>query len=303
VRRVWICALIALGPQGLAVDQSAAVGEVGAQFLKLPVGPKAAALGGAFVAVADDPSAVHWNPGGLALLQTTQVLGMHSSWLDEATYQYVAIAIPHVHGLSLGIAGLYSGSGDLVGRAVDFSPTGSYNAYDLALGLAAARPFGQHLRIGLGVKLLQQRIEEETASAVGFDLGLLYDIAPMPGLRLGLAMRNVGTEPEFIEHSDPLPTTWSAGLGFARGRFRGSADLERPRFDRMRIHAGGELALNPTLALRAGVRTRPDLDPVWTAGVGLRWHRVLTEYAYLPFPEIEASHTIGLTLSLGGSPQ
>ena len=31
-----------------------------------PVGVRAAGMGGAFVAVADDASAVYWNPGGLA---------------------------------------------------------------------------------------------------------------------------------------------------------------------------------------------------------------------------------------------
>ena len=35
---------------------------------KMGVGPRASAMGGAFVAVADDATALYWNPAGLALV-------------------------------------------------------------------------------------------------------------------------------------------------------------------------------------------------------------------------------------------
>src|SRR5947207_2935600 len=38
----------------------------GFSFLTLPTGTRAAAMGGAYVAAADDPSALFWNPAGLA---------------------------------------------------------------------------------------------------------------------------------------------------------------------------------------------------------------------------------------------
>src|SRR5690349_771491 len=38
----------------------------GFSFLTLPAGTRAAAMGGAYVAAADDPSALFWNPAGLA---------------------------------------------------------------------------------------------------------------------------------------------------------------------------------------------------------------------------------------------
>ena len=34
-----------------------------------PIGPRAAGFGGAYVALAADPSAGHWNPAGLALVK------------------------------------------------------------------------------------------------------------------------------------------------------------------------------------------------------------------------------------------
>jgi hypothetical protein len=42
------------------------VGTSSAAFLKIPVGSRGASMGSAFVSLADDPSALYWNPGGLS---------------------------------------------------------------------------------------------------------------------------------------------------------------------------------------------------------------------------------------------
>jgi len=52
------------------------------------VGVKAAALGNAFIAVADDYSAVYWNPAGLAQLQNSEIIGdiNHLNFNNEAIF-------------------------------------------------------------------------------------------------------------------------------------------------------------------------------------------------------------------------
>ena len=44
-----------------------------AQFLKLAIGGRAAAMGESFAAVANDASALYWNPGGIGNLQNFEV--------------------------------------------------------------------------------------------------------------------------------------------------------------------------------------------------------------------------------------
>ena len=57
----------------------AATGEAGFAFLKLGVGARAMGMGSAYVAVADDPTALHWNPAGLASFhQGVQVTAIHN---------------------------------------------------------------------------------------------------------------------------------------------------------------------------------------------------------------------------------
>ena len=56
----------------------AATGETGFAFLKLGVGARAMGMGSAYVAIADDPTALYWNPAGLASVTKTQVTAMHN---------------------------------------------------------------------------------------------------------------------------------------------------------------------------------------------------------------------------------
>jgi hypothetical protein len=49
-------------------------GTTGAVALEIPVNPRAIAMGQAFTAVADDSSAVYWNPAGLNQMQGSELL-------------------------------------------------------------------------------------------------------------------------------------------------------------------------------------------------------------------------------------
>ncbi|MHB8078767.1 MAG: PorV/PorQ family protein [Candidatus Krumholzibacteriia bacterium] len=71
-----VAALLFLASVGLAARPAAAAKFAGA-FMESGGGARAMALGGAFTAVADDPSATFWNPAGLALATAPQLLLMH----------------------------------------------------------------------------------------------------------------------------------------------------------------------------------------------------------------------------------
>jgi len=62
----------------------AKVGTSSSPFLGISIGPRAAAMGGAFSAVANDASSLYWNPGGIARLEKSNVMVSHTQWLlDE----------------------------------------------------------------------------------------------------------------------------------------------------------------------------------------------------------------------------
>ena len=80
---VVLLILLIVGAPALAAE-----GTSGAQWLAIGVGARAAALGGAYVSLADDGAALSWNPAGLARVDGHRFTVSHISWLSGATYEY-----------------------------------------------------------------------------------------------------------------------------------------------------------------------------------------------------------------------
>lgn len=89
---------------------------VGAYFIPAGLGVRPAALGGAFVAVADDANAVLFNPAGYAGLEKIEMVSMYSELyaglnarlftgeLDRTGYNFLSVALPF--GPEIGTVGL-----------------------------------------------------------------------------------------------------------------------------------------------------------------------------------------------------
>src|SRR5690348_10821830 len=63
-------------------------------FLKIGVGARAVALGESYVAVANDPSTIYWNPAGLASLQRQEVQFSHADWPADVHYEHAVWVLP-----------------------------------------------------------------------------------------------------------------------------------------------------------------------------------------------------------------
>src|SRR5262245_58534970 len=72
----------------------ASSGTEGAAFLDIPVCAGPAAMGGSYVALAQDAYAATYNPAGLGFLPSTQFAGQHLSYLDTLHYEYLSFAVP-----------------------------------------------------------------------------------------------------------------------------------------------------------------------------------------------------------------
>jgi len=64
----------------LSAQRVSKVGTTAGEFLKIGVGSRATAMGGAFVAVSNDVSSLYWNPAGIAKLEKNEILTSHSSF-------------------------------------------------------------------------------------------------------------------------------------------------------------------------------------------------------------------------------
>lgn len=67
----------------------------GGSFLELGVGPRALALGSAYVAQADDGSGFYWNPAGTAFLSRPQASAMYADLFNSLeNHSYASISVP-----------------------------------------------------------------------------------------------------------------------------------------------------------------------------------------------------------------
>ncbi|MBU2531062.1 MAG: UPF0164 family protein [Elusimicrobia bacterium] len=60
-----------------------AIGTTSADFLNLPIGARAAAMGGAYTAISEDASAIYWNPAGLVQISKLSVIFMRTAYVAD----------------------------------------------------------------------------------------------------------------------------------------------------------------------------------------------------------------------------
>ncbi|MDZ7374376.1 MAG: PorV/PorQ family protein [candidate division KSB1 bacterium] len=174
-------------------------GTTAAQFLKIPVGARALGMGGAFVAVANDVTAVYWNPAGATKIQPRGgVCLMHTNWLADLNFDFAAACV-QLGGF--GTLGAHFTSLSMPDTKVrtEFEPEGTgeyYSAMDMALGLTYARDLTDRFSFGFNVKYLRQQIWHMAASAVAVDLGFLYR-TDFPWLTLGISVSNFGPKIQY----------------------------------------------------------------------------------------------------------
>jgi long-chain fatty acid transport protein len=118
---------------GWAVLAAVAGPAAAAGFSVYDQGAKASALGGAFVAQADDPTAIFYNVGGLALAPKKKKVagGLSTTYLNQAQYQ----GLPP--GLGAGGTGDQSSGTELPAHAYVIKPIGDQGVF----GVGAFQPF------------------------------------------------------------------------------------------------------------------------------------------------------------------
>ena len=298
----WVLLLFCISQSGLAQSK---VGTSAASFLGIAVGPRAVGQGGAFVAVANDASALYWNPGGLSRYGKSEVMFSHTGWLVGTKFDWAGALINLDGTNAVGVSFTQLTYGDeLVTTETSQMGTGeTWSASDVSIGLTYARNLTDRFSIGGTAKFIQQRIWNESASSAAVDVGLLY-LTDFSGLKIGMCISNYGadmrldgkdlfrpidTDPANAGSSKtnvarlktddwPLPLFFRAGvsidaLKMEDLRLSVSADALRPSDNSETVNVGGELSWNEILFVRAGMKSLflADTQEGFTLGGGARW--------------------------------
>lgn len=260
-------------------------GTTAASFLKIGVGARAAAMGDAFTALADDPTALYWNPAGLIKLKERQLSATYNVWFAEINQGYVSIGFPLSRGV-LGSAINYVSMGNIEGRDEAGNPTGSFGASDFSLCLGYADRFSDKFIFGLSGGMIQDTIAGDTKSAFLVSSGGLFEVSE--SLTLGVVLQNIGTK----LGSDPLPFIMKGGLAFKRGSLTLTMDIAKPIDNKIYYCAGVEWWVKDIIALRTGYKTNQDIGAGITVGMGFKKDKIQFDYAYVPYGDLGSTHRV-----------
>lgn len=293
--------LVLLAAYGLMPAAALFAEETTAAFLKIPIGARPTAMGGAFTAVADDVTAVHWNPAGLAQLSKKELGAMHADLFAGTRVDFVGYAHPTRHG-TVGLSTVYLSQGSIEGRDANRQRTGTFKASDMATALSFGRNIGGSMSLGANIKVIQSRIADASATGVAADVGARLKTG-MRGLSLGASVSNIGQGLRFLDDRSKLPLTASAGaalkLPFGLTLL---ADYRRKVYERKdSVSLGTEFDILSGLSLRAGylstaaassgqVREASGLG----AGLGLKLGNFRMDYAFTPMGELGNSQRLSI---------
>ncbi|HXS99950.1 MAG TPA: UPF0164 family protein, partial [Elusimicrobiota bacterium] len=280
----------------LAIFASAAApawgqaGQAGA-FLRQDATARAAALGGAVTALADDSSALLQNPAGLAKLAKPEVGATHIVLFEDTSFDYITggLASQRWGGFAFGYA--HQASGGFEARQgpndspTDFSITqtaflgGWGRSFDVpGLKGSSWAPRSKPLSVGVAVKAVSESIGSASAAGHGADIGALFQ--PDDHLSFGLAVSNLFA-PSLTYVSQPVAYPrvvdvspayhWNLSTDV---RALAAVKVSKTDGESALISGGVELQYQKLLAIRLGTR-----DKSLTTGIGVRLGNSSFDYA------------------------
>jgi hypothetical protein len=290
----------------------------GGAFLDTGLGARAAGMGGAVSAAVDGPAAMLYNPAGLAARRGRSVLVSYQPLSLDRSRASLAGSVNVRGPLAFGLAWLHAGVDGLLarngsGEVLEGGIDDSENAVFFALGLNAT----PRLQVGLGVKIIDHRIETPQAGASSadgraVDLGLRYRLGE--NTVIGVVARNlldklswtvVRPSAQTSSADEALMSVLALGVAHDwRGVLKAAFDVEWLDLGGqrdLRAHGGIEASVNDLLTLRFGVHRMGDADGFGLPAFGvtvrpMRVETVQIHYAWVA-DDIDAGGRTVLALS------
>ncbi|MFH1755046.1 MAG: hypothetical protein ABIA59_05030 [Candidatus Latescibacterota bacterium] len=262
-----------------------------AHFERLLTSSRTLSLGGAFVSVADDPSACLTNPAGLA--QTTSyslLVSLNRPYgLSDLEESYFAAAIP----AGIGVIGLswhrFALDGITSEDLISLAFGGDYirNTLDASLSFGGS--------IDIARVSYQDRYNSSKAIATG-SLGML--LRPFPIIGIGYSVRNLGQGSfDFIPGGGRTPIraahTWGVSYHWQQVSLLFERQIGQDRI--WKNHMGLEIRIPSGLRIRTGLD-----DSNVTGGIGLQISRVHVDVAVAAHDMVGTSYMVTVGYSAPG---
>lgn len=326
---------------GSVGESGSRVGTAGANELLVPLTARSTALGGATtsgLAGMQGLEALYSNPAGLALTQATSVMFSRVEYVADIGVNYLALAQPVGSASTLALTMTAWDFGDIPVQS-ETDPEKSdvtFSVSYVTAGASYARQLTDRISAGATLKIVSEKIDDMSAATLAFDAGMTYVVGES-GLRLGVALKNVGNELQYsgtglarrapIAGQEPtakknnlliesegvqLPTLLNFGLSYARNLGAAStvtllSNFRSNSFDQDQYAFALEYGFQNLLYLRAGYQATEDQNKTfftgasYGAGINLDFggtSRLSIDYSIVPTDYFDNVQYITATVSL-----
>jgi hypothetical protein len=334
LQHVMVCILAMLFLMQDAYSQDRKAGLTGAAFLKVGVGARAVAMGSAVTGLAHDVNQMFYNPAGMALTEETwQASFSYNKWIADIGHNSAAAAYNFEGVGTIGIGFISFGLSDIpavrdiprdpaaIPAQIDFLTSTTYDYLDLAYQVTFSRYVMDQLALGITIKGVSQKIDDQTASAFAIDFGSLYHVGVL-NWTIAARFNNLGSDLKFYDIAAPLPLQFTIGTALSPWSTEGAKlmiamDATKPQDGPLYIFSGAELSFMDMIALRAGyklnysgtdetiAKNTPAINStieglslgagVWTS---LQGFNVGVDYSYTQMDLLDSAHRFTLRVGM-----
>jgi len=300
------------------------------QFLKIGVGARGVAMGESFVAVANDASALFWNPAGLVQLNENQVIASHTEYVVDISHEYFGLVyrLSDDDALGASFSSLHMKDMEITTETQPFGTGRFFSFGDIAIGLTYSKKMTEQFSFGATVRYAEETLDVLKMRSVMVDLGTLYWTG-LGSTRFAVTISNFGSDvqpkgtvPQFNGtttnsfQSFSLPTVFKLGVAMEAienedSKLTTSIQLNHPNDNSENFRLGLEYAYRNTLFLRGGVKrtigqklfgedeTSPE-DFSLGAGFSVELEgisRVNADYAFARYSELGSVHRFSVAFT------
>ena len=319
MKSILIAVLVSAVAATAALGQGTSkTGTAAATFPEIPIGARAIGMGGAFVSLSNDVTALYWNVAGIARFDQNEAVVSHTNWIAGTKFDFAGLVIALGSVGNIGVSYTQLSMDDMKVRTIELPEgTGEYfSAGDIAIGVSYARQLSDRFSVGFTGKYIQETIWHESASAFAVDAGTVFHTDLFGGMTIGASLSNFGTsmklagrdarafirvDPTKLGTNGQIPTnieldSWDLPLLFQLGisttalksddfRWTVAVDALHPSDAYESINLGTELAFRDELYIRGGFNSLflPDREGGLCLGVGLTSDLFMTQSIRLWF--------------------
>lgn len=293
------------------------IAQTGMKWLSIPIGGRASALGGAYTAIANDASAIFWNPAGIAMTEGGHAFLTQTRWIADINVNAGALTYSLKNWGVVGVSfasvewGTFHGT-QRANNDQGYIETGEFSPTNWSAGITYARKVSDKFSFGGHLKYLYEKLgtnmegsvatpSEYTAemNLLAFDFGTIY-YTGYKDLRFAMSLQNFSQEKKYRAEHFPLPLTFRFGLAMDLTRFMMpesnhsltlAVDAIHPRDYSERMHLGLEYGFRNLVFLRGGYKTNYDEED-YSFGAGFHYavsgFALTLDYSYLQFKHFDA---------------